>query len=131
MQETLKAIKGMEFGEAIDHILMNSASVGVLTVGEDLEKNVTGSEKINGNSFRELKSFTASNDNAMIGCFDYKGKTALYVVNCETTKKQTVTLDFADKYGYEVIQRGESVKVAGKTMKLTLESGEGVLVSLL
>ncbi len=124
-QKTSKQIK------AIDHILMNSASVGVLTVGEDLNKNVTGSEKINGNSFRELKSFTASNDNAMIGCFDYKGKTALYVVNCETTKKQTVTLDFADKYGYEVIQRGESIKVAGKKMKLTLESGEGVLVSLL
>ena len=36
-----------------------------------------------------------------------------------------------DKYGYEVIQRGTSVKVTGKKITLTLERGEGAMITLL
>jgi hypothetical protein len=117
--------------KAIDHILMNSAHLGVIGLGDDLQENITGEELIKSNSFRELKGVKASKDNVLIGCFDYNGKTALYVVNCETENKQTVTLKFDQKYGYEVIQRGTSVKVTGKQMKLTLERGEGVMISLI
>ena len=105
--------------------------MGVIGIGDDLQKNIKGDELIKENKFRELTKIKANKDNALIGCFDYNGKTALYVVNCETTNKQDVTLTFTDKYGYEVIQRGTSVKVTGKKITLTLERGEGAMITLL
>lgn len=117
--------------KAIDHILMNSVNIGVIALGDDLAKNIEGNEKITEKALRELTSVVADKDNALIGCFDYKGKTAFYAVNCETASKQRITFKFDDKYGYEVIQRGESVKVAGKELTLTLEAGEGALIALL
>ena len=88
--------------KAIDHILMNSANIGLIVHGDD----------------------------CFVGCFDYLGGTALYVVNYSRKEKAEVTLGFDKRYGYEVIQRAVSTEVAGKNLPLTLEAGEGVLVVL-
>ena len=111
---------------AVDHVLMNARSMGVIPVGEKPNQLVCEAEKIA--TFRELTSVEGTN--ALIGCFDYFGKTALYVVNNSTVEKQKVTLNFSDNYGYEVIQRAVSVETGGKSVTLTLEKGEGVLVVL-
>lgn len=69
-------------------------------------------------------------DDCYIGCFDYYGGTALYVVNYERQEKAKVSLKFDGNYGYEVIQRAKSALVMGGRIDLTLEAGEGVLVVL-
>lgn len=110
---------------AIDHVLMNASNVGLIAKGEDAEKNIlTGTL----DSFRELKG--VSDSDVVIGCFDYLGKTALYVVSNSVEKKQSVTLNFDNNYAYDVIQRATNAEVLGENITLTLEKGEGVLVVL-
>lgn len=118
--------------QAIDHVLMNSSNEGIITLGRSANSNIMGDEKIESGSFRQLTSVTGGteNTNAIVGCFDYLGGTALYVVNYSVYDKEQVTLHFDAKYGYDVVQRGRKVSVAGKSLPLTLEAGEGVLVIL-
>lgn len=111
---------------AIDHVLMNARNMGVIPVGSKPSAMVLEAEKLA--SFRELIS--VEGENAIIGCFDYQGKTALYAVNNSSTDKQTVKLAFDKNYGYEVIQRAVSKETGGKQLSLTLEGGEGALVVL-
>lgn len=113
---------------AIDHVLMNAMNVGVIPIGELANKLTYGLPEVIFGPFRELQS--VSGDDVFVGCFDYKGKTALYVVSNSITEKQNITLNFNNKYGYDVIQRGVSVEVAAQNLPLTLEKGEGVLVVL-
>ena len=66
-----------------------------------------------------------------MGCFNYKGGTALYVVNYNRKEKANVSLSFGcDDYRYTVIQRGKSCDVVGGRIPLTLDYGEGALVVL-
>ena len=113
---------------AVDHVLMNSASMGIIKGGEVADACILGDEVIESGSFRELQKVVA--DDYIIGCFDYYGGTALYVVNNSVTEKNDIELHFSDKYGYDIIQRGNKYSVAAKTVTLTLEKGEGVLVTL-
>ena len=79
-------------------------------------------------NFRELKTVS---DNALAGCFDYKGKTMLYVMN-NSVKAGTeeVKLTFDNNYAYGVIQRGFTRHASGKELTLKLNGGEGALVLL-
>ena len=58
---------------------MNANNVGVIFHGESPVTKSTGSEVIAENKFRQLTSVSGSD--ALIGCFDYCGGTALSVVN--------------------------------------------------
>ncbi len=116
---------------ACDHILMNATHHGIISKGE-MMGGVNSSviePLIAEGKFREL---TAVSDDAtvMIGCFDYKGKTALYVVNGSYYDDTKVTLSFDDKYCYDVIQRGKQVSVVTKNLTLQLSAGEAVMVAL-
>ena len=114
--------------QAIDSVLMNAANMGIIVSGEEAKRLVGAHEEVfQDGSFRELKSVSG---NALVGCFDYYGGSAFYVVNFDKTAKGKVTLQFRDNYGYDVVQRGESVGVCGKQLTLTLEAGEGALVVL-
>lgn len=119
---------------AVDHVLMNSANIGVLVsgkktpsiVGNPLDGTMyEGDSIIIKDSYRELKSVSGE---AVIGCFDYLGGTALYVVNGSHKNKNDVTLNFNDKYAYDITQRAETVAVTGKSVTLTLAAGEAALV---
>lgn len=113
---------------AIDHVLMNSRSMGIVASGEEANQLVGAlSDTFQDKKFREL---TGVSGNALVGCFDYRGHTALYVVNFDKAEKEKVTLNFSDNYGYDVIQRAQTVGVCGKHLTLTLEAGEGALVVL-
>lgn len=118
---------------AIDHVLMNSANVGMIVHGDKANKLADTQAKnreelIRDGKFRQLTS--VSGDDCFVGCFDYLGGTALYVVNYSRKEKANVTLNFDKKYGYEVIQRAVSAEVSAERLPLTLEAGEGVLVVL-
>lgn len=118
---------------AVDYVLMNSANMGLIAYGEKAialshSYDETREEFIKDGTFRQLTGL--SGDDAFVGCFDYKGGTALYVVNYNRKEKANVTLHFDGYYGYEVIQRAVSAEVMGEQLNLTLECGEGVLVVL-
>ena len=119
------AVKAARQLKAVDDVLMQSKNMGVMVHGET-PSPVRGEYVLK--EFRQLKS--VSGDACLIGCFDYQGGTALYVVNYDRNNKSNVTLNFADNYGYEVIQRAKTAEVMGKSLNLTLECGEGVLVVL-
>ena len=78
--------------------------------------------------FRELISVEGCD--SLIGCFDYKGKTALYVVNNNFTDSGKVTLKFDDNYGYDVVNGLEKSFTSGEVVELELPAGAGALVVL-
>lgn len=124
---------------ACQNVLMNSESAGLIISGEiansmfrirqadDSYRNGFFKEIIKEGSFRQLKKVYGE---ALIGCFDYNGSTALYITNMSTDNKNKITLEFDDTYAYDIIQRGSLSSVAGSVMTLTLEAGEGALVTL-
>lgn len=123
--------------QAVQKYLINAASVGIMASPEHSpDQNISNNflyDMADGytfllKNFRELKS--ASN-NALVGCFDYKGKTMLYVMNNSLESDvETVSLNFDGKYGFDVIQRGISRTATGKKLSLNLRGGEGALVLL-
>ena len=120
--------------KAIDHVLMKSANDGVLVHGETarhyiVDKAETYDAVLPGESYEELTSIQG--DDAVVGCFNYQGKTALYVVNYNRKEKADVTLRFnQENYRYTVTQRGESTDVVGNCIPLRLDAGEGALIVL-
>ena len=111
---------------AIDSVLMNSVNKGVIVTGKAATKDTDGLEYIlEGDSWRELESVEG---NTMIGCFNYRGKTALYVVNYEYEYAQEVTLNLQGSYDMSIIQSAEESKVNTDTLTLDLKAGEGALI---
>lgn len=111
---------------AVDHVLMNAVNKGVIVTGENAVKETKGLNYImEETSWRELQSIEG---NTMVGCFNYQGKTALYVVNYETEYAQKVTLNLQDSYKLSVIQNTEESKVKTSELTLDMQPGEGVLV---
>ena len=114
---------------AIDEVLMNSTHKGVIASGEKVIKdmNLIGDYNvlIDGTAWRELKSVDGD---AFIGCFNYQGKTALYVVNYDMDYAQKINLKFQDKYNVTVIQQGETKNVQGDGMTLDLLAGDAALL---
>lgn len=112
--------------EAIDEVLMHSVNKGVIVTSKQAKKdNADSSCIIKGNSWRELKDITGD---ALVGCFNYKGKSAFYVVNYDMEYAQDIKLSFDNTYNFSVIQKGEKEKYQGSNMELTVKPGEGVLV---
>lgn len=120
---------------AIDHVLMHADNEKILVHGEDAQKSVFeyaqfsyGAEKAE-NGYYELKS--VSGDDCVIGCFNYYGKTALYVVNFSPKEKADLSLTFdGNDYLYEITQRAVSQKAVGGRVSLRLDAGEGALIVL-
>lgn len=115
--------------QLIDEVLMNSVSKGVLACGakaaKDLDLTADQNVLLEGDSWRELKSVTGD---ALIGCFNYQGRTALYVVNYSMEYAQKIDLAFHNSYKVTVMQNGETRDLKGKGMTLDLLAGEGVLL---
>lgn len=111
---------------AIDEVLMNSVNKGILAVGT--AKKDCGDARdavIKGNSWRELASVDGD---TMAGCFNYQGKTALYVVNYDTEYAQKINLTFHDSYKMQMIQNGEKKLIKAENLTLDMKAGEGVLL---
>ena len=110
--------------QAIDHVLMKASSAGVMVHGES-PSSVYGEMRIE--KYRQLQSIAG--DDALVGCFDYNGKSAFYVVsNSITREKAEITLKFDEKYCFDVIQRAQERSTIAKDLTLKLAAGEGALV---
>lgn len=112
----------------IEGILMNSCHDGIIVNGAVIEKNNIGDEWIKSGSYYELESVSGSA--SLIGCYNYNGRTVLYVTNNSYSKNGTVTLNFSDNYGYTIFQKEQKFDESGKTLTLNLLPGEGTLVML-
>lgn len=111
---------------AVDSVLMNSVNKGVIASGELAVKDTKGLEFImEGTSWRELKNVDGD---ALVGCFNYQGKTALYVVNYDTEYAQKITLNLQGSYNLSVTQEAETSKVNTNKLVLDLKAGQGALV---
>ena len=111
---------------AIDHVLMNSVHKGVIVSGQEATSNAREASCIlDGKSFRELQSVDGD---AMVGCFNYNGKTALYVLNYSRELAQHITLNFDTQHNITITQAAENVYVKGNTVTLDMAAGEGVLL---
>lgn len=111
---------------AIDEILMNSVNKGVIVTGARAKAdNADASCIIEGNTWRELIGITGD---TMVGCFNYQGKSAYYVVNYDMEYAQEITLEFYDNCNFTVTQKAETSKLQGEGITLTMAPGEGVLV---
>ena len=111
---------------AVDQVLMNSVNKGVIASGEAALEDLSGSAYLmEGTAWRELTNVTGD---AMVGCFNYQGKTALYVVNYDTRYAQNITLDFADTYDITITQDAETRHRSCDSLELTFPAGGSALV---
>lgn len=130
---------------AVDDVLMNADSKGIITVGNAASDMTTAARqrsytfsgilsKSGGKYTDKLYNVTASKSaGAMVGAFDYHSSEAYYVVNYDTTENatQTITLTFGDSQDVTVIKDGvKTTYNSVSTLDLTLDSGEGALVIL-
>lgn len=111
---------------SIDQVLMNSAHKGVIVSGKQATADTTGAYLVmDSEKFQELQSVDGD---AMVGCFNYNGKTALYVVNYSMEYAQHITLNLDAEHKATVTQLGEASYVKGDSITLDMAAGEGVLV---
>ena len=117
---------------AVDGILMNSANMGIIATGtspDAISDSFNGKKIIDVySSFREVKG--VSSESALVGCFDYKGRTALYVVNNSFIADGKTKISFDGNYNMDVIQQGIVRKVTGSAVTLDLCGGESALILL-
>lgn len=111
---------------AVDQVLMNSVNKGVIASGESANEHLAESKYLlEGKAWRELVDVKGD---AMIGCFNYNGKTALYVVNYDTEYAQKITLNFADTYNIAVTQDAKESHLSRKNLELALSAGNSALI---
>ena len=110
----------------IDEVLMNAENQGVIVISEQAKKDMEYvSCMIGTGEFGELLSVSGD---VMIGCFNYNGKTALYVVNYSMEQEQDVTLCFDKERNIKIVQNAENALVTENKIQLHMTAGEGILV---
>ena len=111
---------------AVDEVLMNSVNKGMIATGKEaIEANAYSDYMLDGDSWREL---TGVEGDTLIGCFNYQGRSAFYVVNYDYEYAQKITLNFADNYDMSVVQNAKETYINTKRLELTMAPGEGVLM---
>jgi len=65
---------------------------------------------------------------AFVGCFDYHGKTALYVVNYDMEQPQSIALQFDGACDLQMVKEAESQDLHAEALTLDMFAGEGVLL---
>ena len=113
---------------AVDEVLMNAVNKGIIVSGDQAVKDTEKTTCIiESGNFNELKSVVGD---AMVGCFNYNGKTALYVVNYSMEYAQKITLKFDGAQNIKMIQNTKVSYMNAKNLTLDMAAGEGVLVVL-
>jgi hypothetical protein len=110
---------------AIDHVLMNAVSKGVIVHG-DSPVPVPQGDRLE--SYKELTSLSGGTP-VLVGAFDYKDKSsAYYVVNNTINQDGDLTLNFSKPVQAQLYQDAKKSEQSSSAIKLHLAAGEGVLV---
>lgn len=110
---------------AIDEVLMNSTSVGLVSNGNS-PVPIPPQDLIT--QYRELTGATGTVP-FLIGCFNNAGRSVYYVVNNTVNNTGKVTLNFKSSKSFGIIRKGIRTTAASKQIVVDLEAGEGVLVT--
>ncbi len=112
---------------AVDEVLMNATHKGFMTSGT--ASNESGVANITGNTLTSVSSNKSMG--AFVGCFDYYGQNAYYVVNYDHDNEANITLTFDKAYSLRVTVDGVTgSKDAAASHTLTLTAGNAALVLL-
>lgn len=121
-----------------DDVLMKSTWKGVMET-KDLVNQVNAVQTLDSSlvldHFQQLESLSSEDTYAIAGCFNYQGKTALYVVNAKTyhvnKNGSDITLHFSTKVSGKTRLHGEEKTFQGNSLTLnSLLPGEGALLIL-
>lgn len=115
-----------QYIEELAHVLTNSTHRGILASGENVMLDLELTDCVL--DIEQCKELESIDGQAIIGLFDYKGKTALYVVNYSETNSQNISLSFAKEYEMKIIRDSKCSMHKIKTMVLNMAAGEGVLL---
>lgn len=130
--------KADEMIAAVDEVLMCSRSEGVIVEG--IMPLLNGTDRMTLPESDRLQSYRqltgAEANHALIGCFDYDGKTALYVVNnaiaadeeAGTAAEDEVTLRFTENVSGYTLDAAGKKDFSGNALTLPLGAGEAMLV---
>lgn len=108
---------------AVDEVLMHTTSKDILAIGSKVQSE-TGKTNT---SYGVLSSVDAS-AGAIVGVFDYCGKSAFYVVNYDYNNAQKITLNFDRSRAYSTISATGKTQSSGNSYELNLEAGGATLV---
>ena len=122
--------------KAVDDVLMKSESKGIMTVGTYATSNTKSSgmpvleqfQEVTGISTNETLGLLNTTYGAVAGCFDYRGKTAVYVVNYDVNKANTITLSFDTEYQVQIINHEGTRTTSGQSCSVLLPAGGAALV---
>ncbi len=107
--------------------LMNAENLGVIAAG-DADGLISGDEKIKSGAFRELAK--VNSENAIVGCFDYTGKTMLFVMNGDYEKETEVELLFDAPRGFDIISDSEISFLTGDKITAKMKKGASFIAIL-
>ena len=110
-----------KFVAAVDHVLMNAESKGVIVNDSTASSALT--QEVQCTTYNELQK--VEGNNAFVGCFDYFGKTALLVVNCDTSASQTIKLTFDKEHKLAVTKYDTTTELSPKSSTLEISVGAG------
>ncbi len=117
----------------VDEYLLYAENLDVLAIGSTAQ-NETGIKKT---TYGDLLTGVTATRGALIGVFDYQGKTAFYVVNYDTSESNTgadtITLNFNTNQTWEVHSTQLAADVSatsGTSCALSLNNGGAALVIL-
>lgn len=110
---------------AVGEVLLKAQNKEILAVGTVAQAD-TG---LKAKSYGVVERVETKNKSygAIVGCFDYLGRDAFYVVNYKDGENEEVTLTFTEKQKYRVIseQISEEMPMSGEGMDCTVKLIEG------
>lgn len=111
----------------ISEVLMNAANEGVIASGISAAEIGDKPEIIKEGKYFELERVFGD---AVVGCFNYRGRTALYAVNGLRRRSGEVSLAFGGTQRFRIVQGTQVSFGEGERIALSLRPGEGALVVL-
>ena len=116
-----------KFITEIDEVLMCSLSKGLMKSGTSACGDIPEGDLVD--SYGALSS--VEGESVLVGCFDYNGKAAYYVVNNSVTADCTATLNFSEAAsGYVHNYSGKTNISKKKSLDIELGAGKAALVVL-
>lgn len=122
------------FIAVVDEVLMNATNEGVIvndsTASDALSSDVVITQGTS-EGYNELASVVGTN--AFVGCFDYYGKTVLYVVNCDTASPQEITLTYKEECAaavttFDATTLNRTPAASATSTTISVGAGEAALV---
>ncbi|MBQ9709264.1 MAG: hypothetical protein IJV67_01425 [Clostridia bacterium] len=108
----------------VDEVLMCSLSKGIMKAGAT-PATIPAEDVITG--YGKLAS--VDGESVLVGCFDYKGKDAYYVVNNDVYVDCDITLNFTEACdGYAHAYEGKTEFNGKNSLQMTLKPGTATLV---